>query len=216
MGSNSDYPTQYPPPGAPEVADKRRGRKPKDADSMSMRGPPTPVPKSVVHVPGQREAQATCWRRAEAERAAKVIPRPAIRALLINLSGTLHIASAPTTVAAAAVSRAWQAGFAVRFCSNTSQEIARARAGGCPVNEAAEALRPPIRLRFLEFRSAAADHASYDSVLVVCLAYGPLNRAFHVMSARPATAFSFSSGARVGGAQAVNARAHAARERGVG
>ncbi|KAH8109021.1 hypothetical protein DFH11DRAFT_1731431 [Phellopilus nigrolimitatus] len=68
--SNSDYPTQYPPPGAPEAADKRRGRKPKDADSMNMQGPPTPVPKSVVHVPGRREAQATCWRRAEAERAA--------------------------------------------------------------------------------------------------------------------------------------------------
>ncbi|KAH8118905.1 hypothetical protein DFH11DRAFT_1739760 [Phellopilus nigrolimitatus] len=106
---------QYPPPGAPEAADKRRGRKPKDADSMNMRGPPTPVPKSVVHVPPARSASD------------KIIPRPAIRALLIDLSGTLHIPSAPTTVAAAAVSRAWQAGLAVRFCSNTSQEIARAR-----------------------------------------------------------------------------------------
>ncbi|KAH8120724.1 hypothetical protein DFH11DRAFT_1500001 [Phellopilus nigrolimitatus] len=63
-GSNSDYPTQYAPPGAPEAADKRRGRKPKDADSMSMRGPPTPVPKSATSVSSTSQAGEKRKRRA--------------------------------------------------------------------------------------------------------------------------------------------------------
>ncbi|KAH8106533.1 hypothetical protein DFH11DRAFT_1830569 [Phellopilus nigrolimitatus] len=94
------------------------------------------------------------------------MPRPAIRALLIDFSGTLHIASGPTTAAAAALARVRQAGLAVRFCSNNSQEIARACCGGRPEDETAEVLGPPIRLRDEEFRSAVADaeqhHASYD------------------------------------------------------
>ncbi|KAH8115624.1 HAD-like domain-containing protein [Phellopilus nigrolimitatus] len=149
------------------------------------------------------------------------MPRPAIRALLIDLSGTLHIGSTATPAAAAALAHARKAGLVVRFCSNTSQESTRAlreRLGGMGFDvrdgelwTSLGALKEVVREmklqrpyallsdsameEFPEFRSAAADaerhHASYDSVLVAFapehLAYGPLNKAFRVLSARPAS-----------------------------
>jgi Haloacid dehalogenase-like hydrolase len=48
--------------------------------------------------------------------------RPLIAALLIDLSGTLHIGSSPTPDAARAVQRLREAKFPFRFCSNTSKE----------------------------------------------------------------------------------------------
>ncbi|KAH8110305.1 hypothetical protein DFH11DRAFT_1547607 [Phellopilus nigrolimitatus] len=107
------------------------------------------------------------------------MPRPAIRAFLFDLSGTLHIGPTPTPTTAAALSRARQAGLTARFCSNTSQESARAlrerlgsmgfgmRDGGRPGDESAEALLSDSAMEEVpEFRSAAADaeqhHALYD------------------------------------------------------
>lgn len=49
-------------------------------------------------------------------------PRPFIRALLIDLSGTLHIGDTPTKDAVNALRRLRQAGIPFRFCSNTSKE----------------------------------------------------------------------------------------------
>ncbi|KAL5480338.1 hypothetical protein ACEPAI_1608 [Sanghuangporus weigelae] len=48
--------------------------------------------------------------------------RPPIRALLVDLSGTLHIGSNAVPGAADALKRIRQAGIPVRFCSNTSKE----------------------------------------------------------------------------------------------
>ncbi|KAL5514126.1 hypothetical protein ACEPAG_2887 [Sanghuangporus baumii] len=48
--------------------------------------------------------------------------RPAIRALLVDLSGTLHIGSNAVPGAADALKRIHQIGIPVRFCSNTSKE----------------------------------------------------------------------------------------------
>lgn len=48
--------------------------------------------------------------------------RPKLRALLIDLSGTLHIGDQATPGAAEALRRARDAGLAIRFCSNTSKE----------------------------------------------------------------------------------------------
>ena len=45
-----------------------------------------------------------------------------IRALLIDLSGTLHIGSDPTPSAVKALQRLRDAGIPFRFCSNTSKE----------------------------------------------------------------------------------------------
>ncbi|KAH8094778.1 hypothetical protein DFH11DRAFT_1555240 [Phellopilus nigrolimitatus] len=122
---------------------------------------------------------------------------PAIRALLIDLSGTLHIASAPTTAAAAALSRV--AGGARRALLQQHQPGDRARAlreqlsslgfdvrdgelwtslGALMEVVRKIKLQRPYALlsdsameKFPEFRSAAADamqhHKSYNSVLVV-------------------------------------------------
>ncbi|KAI5120544.1 hypothetical protein M0805_000273 [Coniferiporia weirii] len=43
----TDYPAPYSTTGGPEIADRRRGRRPKESDTMSMRGPPTPAPGSA-------------------------------------------------------------------------------------------------------------------------------------------------------------------------
>ncbi|KAL5522164.1 hypothetical protein ACEPAF_2021 [Sanghuangporus sanghuang] len=48
--------------------------------------------------------------------------RPAIRALLVDLSGTLHVGSNAVPGAANALKRIHQTGIPVRFCSNTSKE----------------------------------------------------------------------------------------------
>ncbi|KAI5121747.1 hypothetical protein M0805_009036 [Coniferiporia weirii] len=49
--------------------------------------------------------------------------RPAIRAVLIDLSGTLHIGSTPTPSAINALKRVREeSGITIRFCSNTSKE----------------------------------------------------------------------------------------------
>ncbi len=48
--------------------------------------------------------------------------RPPIRALLIDLSGTLHVGKTPTPGAVAALSRLRRNNHAFRFCSNTSKE----------------------------------------------------------------------------------------------
>ena len=52
-------------------------------------------------------------------------PRPRLRALLIDLSGTLHIGDEPTPFAVSALRRlrdARQPRIPIRFCSNTSKE----------------------------------------------------------------------------------------------
>ncbi|KAI0066949.1 hypothetical protein BV25DRAFT_1795619 [Artomyces pyxidatus] len=48
--------------------------------------------------------------------------RPAIRAVLIDLSGTLHVGAKPTDGAARALQRLRDARVPFRFCSNTSKE----------------------------------------------------------------------------------------------
>jgi ribonucleotide monophosphatase NagD (HAD superfamily) len=48
--------------------------------------------------------------------------RPFIRAILIDLSGTLHIGSSPTPNAVDALKRLRSAEISFRFCSNTSKE----------------------------------------------------------------------------------------------
>lgn len=45
-----------------------------------------------------------------------------LRALLVDLSGTLHIGSQPTRSAAEAIERLREAGILLRFVSNTSKE----------------------------------------------------------------------------------------------
>ncbi|TFY63932.1 hypothetical protein EVG20_g6132 [Dentipellis fragilis] len=52
--------------------------------------------------------------------------RPPLRALLVDLSGTIHIGGDPTPRAAQAISRLRDAHIPVRFCSNTSNESSRA------------------------------------------------------------------------------------------
>ncbi|KIM76977.1 hypothetical protein PILCRDRAFT_12342 [Piloderma croceum F 1598] len=49
-------------------------------------------------------------------------PRPVIRAILIDLSGTLHIGNTPTPRAIEALQRLRKAAVPFRFCSNTSKE----------------------------------------------------------------------------------------------
>jgi hypothetical protein len=49
-------------------------------------------------------------------------PRPPLAALLLDLSGTLHVGSAPTPRAVQALQRLREAGVPFRFCSNTSKE----------------------------------------------------------------------------------------------
>jgi len=49
-------------------------------------------------------------------------PRPPLRALLIDLSGTLHVGDTPTPGAARALARLRAAGLPIRFCSNRSKE----------------------------------------------------------------------------------------------
>ncbi|THH09960.1 hypothetical protein EW145_g1661 [Phellinidium pouzarii] len=51
--------------------------------------------------------------------------RPKIRALLIDLSGTLHIGSSATPFAIDALKRIRETGIDIRFCSNTSKESAK-------------------------------------------------------------------------------------------
>ncbi|KAH8115621.1 hypothetical protein DFH11DRAFT_1725853 [Phellopilus nigrolimitatus] len=116
-----------------------------------------------------------------------------IRALHIDLSGSLHVG--PTRrPPRPPLPLARQAGLVVRFCSNTSQESARAlreRLGGMGFDGGLREMklqRPYALLfdyameEFPEFRSAERHHASYDSVLVAFasehLAYSPLNKAF--------------------------------------
>jgi ribonucleotide monophosphatase NagD (HAD superfamily) len=48
--------------------------------------------------------------------------RPFIRAILIDLSGTLHIGSSPTPNAVHAFQRLRDADIPIRFCTNTSGE----------------------------------------------------------------------------------------------
>lgn len=52
--------------------------------------------------------------------------RPLIRAILIDLSGTLHIGDKPTPNAVEALRRLRQARVPFRFCSNTSKESTNA------------------------------------------------------------------------------------------
>ncbi|KAJ6557665.1 HAD-like domain-containing protein [Mycena capillaripes] len=49
-------------------------------------------------------------------------PRPALRALLVDISGTLHVGSTPTPRAVDAFRRLQDSGVAYRLCSNTSKE----------------------------------------------------------------------------------------------
>ena len=48
--------------------------------------------------------------------------RPFIRALLIDLSGNIHVGSTPTHGAVQALQRLRESGIPFRFCSNTSKE----------------------------------------------------------------------------------------------
>src|SRR6266702_1917750 len=54
--------------------------------------------------------------------AVSVAPRPAIRALLIDLSGTVHVAAQPTPGSPDAIQRLRASSIPFRFCSNTSKE----------------------------------------------------------------------------------------------
>ena len=49
-------------------------------------------------------------------------PRPRIRALLIDVSGTLQVGASPTPGAVQALSRLRSAGIPFKLCSNTSKE----------------------------------------------------------------------------------------------
>ncbi|KAJ7468303.1 HAD-like domain-containing protein [Mycena galericulata] len=49
-------------------------------------------------------------------------PRPALRALLVDISGTLHVGSKPTPRAVDAFRRLQESGVPYRLCSNTSKE----------------------------------------------------------------------------------------------
>lgn len=54
--------------------------------------------------------------------AVSATPRPAIRALLIDLSGTVHVATQPTPGSPDAIQRLRASSMPFRFCSNTSKE----------------------------------------------------------------------------------------------
>ena len=54
--------------------------------------------------------------------AVSVAPRPVIRALLIDLSGTVHVATQPTPRSPEAIQRLRDSSIPFRFCSNTSKE----------------------------------------------------------------------------------------------
>ncbi|KAI0254596.1 HAD-like domain-containing protein [Lactifluus subvellereus] len=56
-------------------------------------------------------------------------PRPAIRALLIDLSGTIHVATQPIPGAPHAIQRLRASSIPFRFCSNTSKESTGALRG---------------------------------------------------------------------------------------
>ncbi|KAH9072908.1 HAD-like domain-containing protein [Lactarius deliciosus] len=56
------------------------------------------------------------------QEAVSVTPRPAIRALLIDLSGTVHVATQPTPGSPDAIQRLRASSIPFRFCSNTSKE----------------------------------------------------------------------------------------------
>ncbi len=64
-------------------------------------------------------------------REAMAVPRrPAIRALLIDLSGTVHIAAQPTPGSPDAIQRLRASSIPFRFCSNTSKESTAALRDG--------------------------------------------------------------------------------------
>lgn len=72
--------------------------------------------------------------------------RPPIKALLINLSGTLHVGSSPTPGAVDALAQLRAAHVPFRFCSNTSKEgrdalQTRLRDMGFALNEEKAGLR---------------------------------------------------------------------------
>ena len=54
--------------------------------------------------------------------AVSVKPRPTIRAVLIDLSGTVHVATQPTPGSPDAIQRLRDSSMPFRFCSNTSKE----------------------------------------------------------------------------------------------
>ncbi|KAI9441392.1 HAD-like domain-containing protein [Lactarius indigo] len=56
------------------------------------------------------------------QEAVSVAPRPAIRALLIDLSGTVHVATQPAPGSPDAIQRLRASSIPFRFCSNTSKE----------------------------------------------------------------------------------------------
>ena len=56
------------------------------------------------------------------QEAVSVVPRPIIRALLIDLSGTVHVATQPTPRSPDAIQRLRNSSIPFRFCSNTSKE----------------------------------------------------------------------------------------------
>ncbi len=70
-------------------------------------------------------------------------PRPLIRALLIDVSGTLQVGVCPTPGAVQALSRLRSAGIPFKLCSNTSKEstqslVSRLTAQGFDIRDEAE------------------------------------------------------------------------------
>ncbi|GAA5903983.1 hypothetical protein JCM6882_003793 [Rhodosporidiobolus microsporus] len=128
-----------------------------------------------------------------------------LRALLVDLSGTLHVDATPTPGAAAAVKRLREAGIVLRFVSNTSKEsrpslLAKMKKMDLDVREdelftSLSAVRDLVLKRnlrplYLLTPSALSDFPApsppYDSVVIglapQAFVYSKLNEAFRLLA----------------------------------
>ncbi|WVQ74561.1 TIGR01458 family HAD hydrolase [Cryptococcus sp. DSM 104548] len=134
-----------------------------------------------------------------------------LKALLIDLNGTLHIGSDPTPSAVQALARLRKARIPFIFCSNSTKESSQSllgklkgmgfeakteelltSLGACKMLVEERGYKKPLLLMSpsaQEEFSSFSDSAPYDSVILglhpESLSYEPLNRAFRVLKGEP-------------------------------
>ncbi|ODO04672.1 TIGR01458 family HAD hydrolase [Cryptococcus amylolentus CBS 6273] len=134
-----------------------------------------------------------------------------LKALLIDLNGTLHIGSDPTPSAVQALTRLRQARIPFIFCSNSTKESSSSllgklkgmgfearkeelltSLGACKMLVEERGYKRPLLLMSpsaQEEFASFSDSAPYDSVILglhpESLSYEPLNRAFRVLKGEP-------------------------------
>ncbi|WVN85771.1 TIGR01458 family HAD hydrolase [Cryptococcus depauperatus CBS 7841] len=143
-----------------------------------------------------------------------------LRALLIDLNGTLHIGTEPTPSAISALERLRKAQIPFIFCSNSTKESSAnllgklkqmgfkadkeellTSLGACKMLVEERGLERPLLLMSPsakeEFSSLTFTGEDYDSVILGhhpdSLSYEPLNRAFRVLKGEPISSLSSSS-----------------------